>query len=325
MKAVIVTEHGGPEVLEVQEIDDPTPRKHEVVVEVAAAGVNFIDTHHRTGAYPGFPPFTPGMEGAGTVTAVGENVEDVSVGDRVAWAGRRGSYAELQAVPANKVVPVPDDLDFDQAAALLLQGMTAHYLTRSTYRLTEDDTALLHAAAGGTGLLICQIAKRSGARLIGTASTEEKAANAREAGADDMILYTERDFEEAVKELTDGRGVDVVHDSVGKDTFDKSLACLRKRGMMVLFGASSGAVDPIDPQVLNHKGSLFLTRPTLFDYIETREQLLERAGDLFAWAAAGELEVTIDSRWSLSEAADAHRHLESRKSSGKLLIQPGKA
>ena len=325
MKAVIVTEHGGPDVLEVQEVDDPQPRKHEVVVEVAAAGVNFIDTYHRTGAYPGFPPFTPGLEGAGTVTAVGENVDDVAVGDRVAWAGRRGAYAELQAVPANKAVPVPDDLDFDTAAALLLQGMTAHYLTRSTYRLTENDTALVHAAAGGTGMLICQIAKRSGARIIGTASTEEKAANARDAGADDMILYTERDFEEAVKELTDGRGVDVVYDSVGKETFDKSLQCLRKRGTMVLFGASSGAVEPVDPQVLNHKGSLFLTRPTLFDYIETREELLERAGDLFEWAAAGELEVTVDSRWSLSEAGDAHRHLESRKSSGKLLIQPGKA
>lgn len=324
MKAVIVSAHGGPDVLEVREVDDPQPGDREVVVEVAAAGVNFIDTYHRTGAYRGSPPFTPGMEGAGTVTAVGADVDDVAVGDRVAWSGHRGSYAELQAVPADKVVPVPNDLGLDQAAALLLQGMTAHYLTRSTYQLTDADTALVHAAAGGTGMLVCQIGKRSGAQILGTASTEAKAANARAAGADEMILYTERDFEEAVEELTGGRGVDVVYDSVGKDTFHKSLACLRKRGTMVLFGASSGAVEPIDPQILNRRGSLFLTRPSLFDYVEARDELRERAGDVFAWAAAGELEVTIDSRWSLAEAGDAHRHLESRKSSGKLLIQPGK-
>lgn len=323
MKAVMVTEHGGPEVLQLQEVDDPKVRRNEVLVRVRAAGVNFIDTYHRTGDYPGFPPFTPGMEGAGEVESVGSDVTEFEVGDRVAWAGRRGSYAELQAVPADKVVPVPDDLDLDVAAAVLLQGMTAHYLTRSTYRLTDIDTCLVHAAAGGTGLLICQIAKRSGARIIGTASTEEKADNARHAGADEMILYTERDFKEAVMELTDDEGVDVVYDSVGQETFMKSLESLKLRGTMVLFGASSGPVEPVDPQVLNHKGSLFLTRPTLFDYVRTREQLLERSGDIFAWAAAGELDVVIDSRWDLSAADDAHRHLESRESSGKLLIVPG--
>lgn len=325
MKSVVVTEHGGPEVLKVRESDDPTPRKHEVLVRVHAAGINFIDTYHRTGQYAGFPPFTPGMEGAGEVEAVGDDVTEFEAGDRVAWAGYRGSYAELAAIPATKLVPVPDDLDLDVAAAMLLQGMTAHYLTRSAYQLTDSDTCLVHAAAGGTGLLICQIAKRAGARIIGTASTEEKAQNARDAGADDMILYTERSFLDAVKELTDDKGVDVVYDSVGKDTFMDGFDALKMRGTMVLFGASSGAPEPLDPQTLNKKGSLYLTRPSLFDYIDTREELLERSGDIYRWAAAGELEVRIDSRWALDQAADAHRHLESRKSSGKLLIQPGKS
>lgn len=320
MNAIVVTEHGGPDVLALREQDDPQPRKHEVVVRVHAAGVNYIDTYHRTGAYPGFPPFVPGMEGAGEVAAVGADVTDVAVGDRVAWAGRRGSYAELQAVPAHRVVPVPDELDLDLAAALMLQGMTAHYLTRSAFRLQEGHTCLIHAAAGGTGLLMCQLASRAGARILGTASTEAKAANATEAGADEMILYTERDFKEAVMDLTDGAGVDVVFDSVGQETFMDSLESLKTRGTMVLFGASSGAVDPVDPQVLNHKGSLFLTRPTLMDYIATREELEARSSDLFAWAAAGELDVRVDSRWNLADAADAHRRLESRESSGKLLL-----
>ena len=322
MNAIVVADYGGPEVLTLQRVDDPAPSPSDVLVRVGAAGVNYIDTYHRTGAYPVATPFTPGVEGAGEVMAVGENVEGVRPGQRVAWCGARGAYAELQAVPAAKLVPVPDGLEFDVAAAVLLQGMTAHYLTRSTFPLREDHTCLIHAAAGGTGLLLCQLARRAGARVLGTASTEAKADAARAAGADEVILYTDRDFYDAVMDLTGGRGVDVVYDSVGRATFTKSLDSLARRGTMVLFGASSGAVEPIDSQLLNRKGSLYLTRPSLFHYVDARDELLERAKDVFRWVATGELQVTIDSRWNLAGASDAHRRLESRASSGKLLLEP---
>ena len=265
---------------------------------------------------------TPGMEAAGIVDAVGPDVSDVQVGDRVVYAMRQGAYAEYAIVPATVLAPVPKGIDLHQAAAVMLQGMTAHYLTHSTYPLRQGEVTLIHAAAGGVGLLLVQIAKRRGARVIGTVSTEEKAALAREAGADDIILYTQEDFSEAVRRLTDGAGVHVVYDSVGKTTFEGSLNCLRPRGYMVLFGQSSGAVPPFDPQVLNAKGSLFLTRPSLGHYLLTRDELLWRAGDLFAWMTAGELKVRIDATYPLEQAAVAHRALASRATSGKLLLLP---
>lgn len=300
----------------------PEPGEGEVRVRIEAAGLNFIDIYHRLGAYPIPMPFTPGMEGAGTVDAVGPGVSDLQVGDRVAFAMDRGSYAEYDIVPAWKAVPIPDEVSTEEAAAVILQGSTAHYLSHSSFPLSSGNTALIHAAAGGTGQLLVQMAKRRGARVIGTCSTEEKAALAREAGADEVVLYTEEDFETAAKELTGGRGVDVVYDSVGKDTFDKSLNCLRPRGYMVLFGQSSGPVAPIDPQILNRKGALFLTRPTLSYYMADREELLSRANDIFNWMAAGDLQVRIDQRFPLAEAAEAHRYLEDRKTKGKVLLIP---
>ncbi len=284
--------------------------------------MNFIDIYHRTGQYPGKPPITPGVEGAGIVDAVGPGVTVVEPGDRVAYAMQQGSYAEYAIVPAWKLVLIPEQVSTQQAAAVILQGMTAHYLSFSTYPLRDTDTALVHAAAGGVGHLLVQLAKHRGARVIGTVSTEEKAALSKEAGADEIILYTQTDFEAETKRLTNGKGVDVVYESVGKSTFDKSLNCLKPRGYLVLYGQSSGAVEPLDPQVLNAKGSLFLTRPTLGHYMVDREELLWRATDLFNWIAEGDLEVRIDQTFPLSEAPEAHRYMAGRKTKGKVLLIP---
>jgi NADPH2:quinone reductase len=322
MQAIRVHEFGGPEVLRTEDIPLPEPGPGEARVKIEAAGVNFIDVYHRIGRYPGQPPITPGMEAAGVVEAVGPDVSAVKPGDRVAYAMQQGSYAAQVVVPAWKLVPVPQDVDIRTAAAVMLQGMTAHYLTHSTYPLRPGDTALIHAAAGGVGLLLVQLAKRRGARVIGTVSTQEKAQLARQAGADEVILYTQIDFETETKRLTGGQGVNVVYDSVGQTTFDSSLNCLRPRGYLVLYGESSGPVAPVDPQVLNRKGSLFLTRPSLGHHMAGREELLIRTGDLFNWIAGGELEVRIDRTWPLAEAAEAHRYLEGRKTRGKLLLIP---
>jgi len=322
MRAIRVHEYGGPEVLRHEDVPLPHPGPGEVRVKIEAAGVNFIDIYHRSGQYQGILPLTPGMEAAGIVDAVGPDVADVTPGDRVAYAMQQGAYAEYAIVPVAKLVPVPAGVASQQAAAVMLQGMTAHYLAYSTYPLRQGDVALIHAAAGGVGLLLVQIARRCGAHVIGTVSTEEKAVLARAAGAHDIILYTQEDFPDAVRRLTGGAGVHVVYDSVGRTTFDGSLACLRPRGYMVLFGQSSGAVPPFDPQILNAKGSLFLTRPSLGHYLLTRDELLWRAGDLFAWMASGELSVRIDSTYPLADAAEAHRALASRATSGKLLLVP---
>jgi len=322
MKAVRVHEYGGLEVLKYEEVSVPEPGEGEARVKVEAIGVNFIDVYHRLGRYQGKLPLTLGQEAAGTVDAVGPNVTDVKPGDRVAYASVQGAYAEYAIVPAWRLISIPAGVDSKQACAAMLQGLTAHYLTFSTYPLKEGETALVHAAGGGTGQLLVQLAKRRGARVIGTVSTDEKAARAREAGADEVIIYTQADFEVEVKRLTNNVGVDVVYDSVGRDTFDKSLNCLRRRGCMVLFGASSGAVPPLDPQVLNAKGSIFLTRPFLAHYTADRAELLGRATDIFNWIAAGKLKVRIDKTFSLAEAAEAHRYLEDRQSKGKILLIP---
>ncbi len=322
MKAIRVHEAGGPEVLRYEDIPLPEPGEGQVRVKVAAAGVNFLDIYHRKGLYPVAHPFTPGVEAAGIVDAVGPGVTEFRPGDRVAYAMQLGAYAEYAVVPAEKLVKVPEGIDLTTAAAIMLQGMTAHYLVYSTYPLQEGETALVHAAAGGVGHLLVQLAKRKGARVIGTVSTEEKARLAREAGADEVIIYTQTDFEPEVKRLTDGRGVDVVYDSVGRDTFEKGLNCLRQRGYMVLYGQSSGPVGPFDPQILNRKGSLFLTRPSLAHYVATREELLWRAGDLFEWLQKGELTLRIDRTFPLAEAAEAHRYMEARQSKGKVLLIP---
>jgi len=322
MKAIRVHVCGGPEQLVCEDIPTPSPGPGQALVRITSIGVNFIDIYFRTGLYKADPPIIPGMEAAGTVEAVGPDVSEVSVGDCVAYAMARGSYAEYSLVPSWQLVRMPDSVDFNTAAACMLQGMTAHYLTHSTFVLKEGDTALVHAAAGGTGLLIVQMAKMCGARVFGTVSTEPKAASAREAGADEVILYTEQDFLAEVRRLTSGRGVDVVYDSVGAATFDKSIDSLRPRGMMVSFGNASGAVPPFQPLLLSQKGSLFLTRPTLFNYCATREELLWRAGDVLGWAASGRLRIRIDRTYPLSEAAQAHRDLEGRKTSGKLLLLP---
>ena len=322
MKAVRVYQYGGLEELKYEDVTIPESGEGEVRVKVEAVGVNFIDIYHRIGRYKGSLPLTLGQEAAGTVDAVGSNVTDVKPGDRVAYASVQGSYAEYAIVPAWRLVPVPNNVDIQQAGAVLLQGLTAHYLTSSTYPLKEGDTALVHAAGGGTGQLLVRLAKLRGARVIGTVSSEEKATRAREAGADQIILYTQVDFEAEVMRLTNNVGVDVVYDSVGKDTFDKSLNCIRRRGYMVLFGASSGPVPPVDPQTLNAKGSLFLTRPYLGHYTTDRDELMERAGDLFKWMAAGKLKVQIDKTFPLTQSTEAHRYLEGRQSKGKILLIP---
>jgi len=322
VKAIQVKQYGPPEVLEVVEIPKPAPGPKQALVKIEVAGINYIDVYFRTGLYKADPPFIPGMEAAGVVEAVGPEVTEVAVGDRVAYAMARGSYAEYAVVPAWQLVKIPDTVDAKSAAAAMLQGMTAHYLTHSAYPLKKGDIALVHAAAGGAGLLIVQIAKKLGARVIGTVSTDAKAALAREAGADELILYTRQDFETEVKRLTQDRGVDVVYDSVGHTTFLKGLNCLRPRGMMALFGQSSGPVAPFDPGLLAAKGSLFLTRPTLAHYTATREELLKRAGDVLSWVGSGSLKIRIDKIYRLVEVVQAHRNLEGRKTSGKLLLLP---
>jgi NADPH2:quinone reductase len=320
MKSIQVKEYGGPEKMELVETPKPQPGPKQALVRIVASGVNFIDVYFRIGHYKSDLPVTLGSEAAGTVEAVGPDVTDVAPGDRVAYAMARGSYAEYAVVPSAQLVKIPDHVDFQTAAAAMLQGMTAHYLTHSTYPLKSGETCLVHAAAGGTGGLIVQMAKMLGARVFGTVSTEEKAAIARDHGVDEVIRYTQQDFEAEVKRLTNGRGVDVVYDSVGKTTFDKSLNCLRPRGLMALFGQSSGAVPPFDPLILNVKGSLFLTRPTLAHHAATREELMWRAGDVLNWIAAGKLKLRIDRTYPLAEAAAAHRDLEGRHTSGKLLL-----
>jgi len=322
VKAVRVHAPGGPEALRVEDVPEPQPKSGEAVVRVEAAGVNFIDVYHRTGLYKSAMPVTLGQEGAGTVVAVGPDVREVAVGDRVAWASALGAYAEKAAVPAARLVRLPEGLSAKQGAAAMLQGMTAHYLATSTHPLAPGETCLVHAGAGGVGLLLTQIAKRRGARVFTTVSTEEKARRSRQAGADATIDYTKQDFEAEVKRLTDGRGVDVVYDSVGKTTFDKGLACLRPRGLMALFGQSSGPVPPFDAQLLSQKGSLYLTRPTLAHYTATREELLARAGDVLAWVADGSLKLTMEREFPLAEAAAAHRALEGRQTTGKVLLVP---
>jgi NADPH2:quinone reductase len=322
MKAIQVHGHGGPDVLRYEDVPDPKPKEGEALVKIEAAGVNFIDVYYRTGAYKAETPFTLGVEGSGTVAALGAGAKDVKVGGRVAYTGILGSYAELAVVPADRLITLPQGVSARQGAAAMLQGMTAHYLASSTYALKPGDTCLIHAAAGGVGLLLCQIAKLRGARVLGTVSTEEKAKLAREAGADDVILYSKVDFEAEVKKLTQGKGVQVVYDSVGQATFAQSLNCLALRGMLVLFGQSSGPVKPVDPQVLNQKGSLFLTRPSSAHYIATRQELLQRANDVLGWIAQGTLKLRVGAEFALKDAADAHRALEGRKTAGKVLLIP---
>ena len=322
MKAIQVKENGGPEQMRLVDIPVPQAGPGQALVKVAASGVNFIDVYFRTGLYKADLPFTPGMEAAGVVEAVGPEVSEVRPGDRVAYAMARGSYAEYAVVPAWQLMKVPDGIDLKSAAAVMLQGMTAHYLTHSTFPLKSGQTCLVHAAAGGAGRLIVQMAKMLGARVFGTTSTEAKADLARQAGADAIIFYNKQDFEAEVKRLTGGRGVDVVYDSVGEPTYMQGLNCLRPRGMMVLFGQSGGKVPPIDPTILNTKGSLFLTRPSLAHYCATRDELLWRAGDILQWIASGKLKLAIDRVYPLAQAAQAHSDLESRTTAGKVLLLP---
>jgi len=322
MKTIHVKEPGGPESMQLVDVSKPQPGPKQALVRIAAIGVNFIDIYFRKGLYKAEMPMVLGNEGAGTVEATGAEVTEVHVGDRVAWAMHRGSYGEYAAVPASLLVKIPEGVDFQTGAAAMLQGMTAHYLTHSTYALKPGESCLVHAAAGGTGSLIVQMAKMLGARVFGTVSTEAKAKIAREAGTDETILYTSQDFEAEVKRLTDGRGVDVVYDSVGQSTFDKSLNSLRPRGVLALFGQSSGPVPPFDPNVLNGKGSLFLTRPSLAHHLLSRDELVWRAGDVLDWIASGKLKLRIERTYPLSEAAAAHRDLEGRKTAGKLLLIP---
>ncbi len=322
MKTIRVQAYGGPDVLRFEEIHLPQPGAGKALVKLRAVGINFIDVYHRTGLYKLPLPFTPGMEGAGLVEAVGPEVTEVQEGDRVAYAMALGSYAEYAVVPAWQLVKLPDEIDFQSAAAVMLQGMTAHYLTHGSYVIRPGDTILLHAAAGGVGLLVVQVAKLLGARVIGTVSTEEKSRLARQAGADEVILYTQTDFEAKVKKLTGGKGVQAVYDSVGKTTFEKSLDCLAPRGTLVLFGQSSGPVHPFDPGILASKGSLFLTRPSLAHYSATRDELLARAKNVLSWVSSGQVTLRIEKTFPLSEAAEAHKRIEGRLTTGKLLMVP---
>jgi len=322
MKAIRVHGPGGPEALRYEDVPQPAPGPGEVLIQVQAAGVNYIDVYQRTGLYKVALPFTLGQEAAGVVTALGSGVTEVKVGDRVAYTHVMGAYAEYAVVPADRVLVLPDGVSTKQGAAAMLQGMTAHYLASTTYALRSGDTCLVHAAAGGVGLLLCQIARLRGARVLGTVSTREKAELARQAGADAVILYTEQDFETEAKRLTNGAGLQVVYDSVGKTTFEKGLNCLTRRGMMVLYGQSSGPVGAFDPQVLSQKGSLFLTRPTLGHYIATRTELLERAGEVLGWIKSGRLKLLIQHEFPLAQASEAHRALEGRKTTGKVLLIP---
>jgi NADPH:quinone reductase len=322
MKAVRVHAPGGPEALKFEDVPEPTPKAGEAVVKVDAAGLNYIDVYQRSGLYKLEMPLTLGLEAGGTVTAVGSGVTEVKVGDKVAYTGVPGAYAQYAAVPAAKLVVLPQGVSTRQGAAAMLQGMTAHYLACSTYPLKKGDTCLVHAAAGGVGLLLCQMARMRGARVIGTVSTDEKAKLAREAGADEVILYTTQDFEAETKRITGGKGVQVVYDSVGKTTFEKGFNVLAPRGMMVLYGQSSGPVPPFDAGILGAKGSLFLTRPSLFAYTATREELLQRAGEVLGWIRDGKLKLRMEFEFPLKDVAEAHRALESRKTTGKVLLIP---
>ena len=322
MRAIRVHENGGPEVLRVETVDDPIPGPGKALVRVEAAGVNFIEVYQRKGMYKTPLPWIPGEEGAGTVVSVGPGVTDLRPGDRVVCYNLEGSYAELAVADADRLIPIPDDVSTRDAAAVMLQGMTAHYLVTSVYALQPGDTCLVHAAAGGVGLLLCQMAKRRNAIVIGTVSTEEKAALARKAGADEVILYTRQDFVTEVQRLTEGKLVQVVYDSVGATTFMKSLKCLARRGMMASFGQSSGMVPPVDPLELLRHGSLFLTRPTLAHYAAARDELVWRAGDVLGWVRDGSLNVRIDRAVPLADAGEAHRALEERRTTGKVLLVP---
>ncbi|WP_298175631.1 quinone oxidoreductase [Saccharomonospora sp.] len=320
--AIRIERTGGPEVLDVADVEVGGPGPREVLIDVAAAGVNYIDTYQRSGIYEVPLPYTPGMEGAGRIVEVGSEVTGLSVGDRVAWQDAPGSYAQRAVVPADVVVKLPEGVAEETAAAVMLQGITAHYLVSSTYEVCEGETVLVHAAAGGVGLLLTQLAKARGAKVIGTVSTPEKERLAREAGADEVIRYTEQDFVEATRAFTRGEGVDVVYDGVGASTYEGSLECLRPRGLLALFGAASGPVPPIDPQRLNRGGSLFLTRPKSGDYIRTRQELEWRVGELFDALAERKLDVRIGGRYSLTDARKAHEDLQGRRTTGKLLLLP---
>jgi len=322
MKAIRVHTPGGPEVMKLEEIAEPTAGAGQAVVKIEAAGLNFIDVNFRSGTHKAPLPLTLGLEAAGTVTAVGAGVTDVKVGDRVAYTGIPGSYAQVNVAPADRLVKLPDKLTFRDGAAAMLQGMTAHYLTRSTYPLKKGDTALVHAAAGGMGLLLTQMAKMFGATVIGTVSTDEKAALAKQAGADHVILYSKQDFEAEVKRITGGRGVDVIYDGVGATTFDKGLNCLRPRGVMALYGNASGPVGPLDLQRLNAGGSLFVTRPSLTHHIASREELVQRSGDVLGWIRDGKINLRVETTFPLEKAPDAHRALEGRQTTGKVLLIP---
>jgi len=322
MKAIQVSKVGGPEVLELVDIPTPEPKANEAVVKIKAAGVNFIDVYYREGRYPAPLPFILGQEGAGVVTKIGPEVSNVKLGDRVAYTGVLGSYAEFAAVPADRLVQIPEQVDFNQAAASMLQGMTAHYLSHSTFPIKTSQTVLIHAAAGGVGLLLVQMAKKLGARVIGTAGSDEKERLARDAGADELIIYTKQDFEKEILRLTDDKGVDVVYDGVGKTTFEKDLKVLRPRGYLVLFGGASGPVPPFDLLLLTKHGSLFVTRPSLQHYIATRAELEERSGDVLQMIDSGGLKLRIHKAYALSQAQEAHRDLEGRNTSGKLLLIP---
>ena len=320
MRAIQVAKTGGPDVLELVELPQPEPKAGEVLVKIEAAGVNFIDTYLREGRYPSPLPFIPGQEAAGTVAAVGDGVSELRVGDRVAWTSAPAAYAEFACVPVASLVKVPAEMSLDAAAAVMTQGLTAHYLAFDTYAIQRGDTVLVHAGAGGVGLLLTQIAKMLGATVLTTVSTDEKAELSRGAGADKVILYTRENFADAVKKFTGGEGLPVVYDSVGKTTFEDSLKCLRPRGLLALYGGSSGAVPPFDPMKLAAGGSLYLTRPTLKAYTQTRTELERRASDVFGWVASGALKVRIGHRYKLEDAAQAHRDLEGRKTTGKVLL-----
>ena len=322
MRAIRVHEVGGPETLRLDDVADPAPRDGEAVVEVEGVGVNYIDVYYRKGIYKAELPLTLGLEAAGTVKAVGAGVTEVKIGDRVAYSGVPGAYAELAAVPAGRLVLLPAGVSTKQGAAAMLQGMTAHYLATSTWPLAEGQTCLVHAAAGGVGLLLCQMAKMRGTRVIGTVSTEDKAKLAREAGADEIILYSRQDFAAEVKRLTNGKGVQVVYDGIGQATFAKGLDCLAPRGMMVLYGQASGPVGAFDPLLLTAKGSLFLTRPSLNHHVLTRHELADRAADVLGWIREGKLKLRMEFEYPLKDAAEAHRALEARKTTGKILLVP---
>ena len=320
MKTMRIHATGGPDVMRLEDVPEPTPGAGEALVAIAAAGLNYIDVYFRTGLYPAGLPFTPGLEAAGTVVAVGDGVRDVAPGDRVAYTGVPGAYAERAVVPVDRLVRLPDGLSFEDGAAAMLQGTTAHYLTHATFPLAPGARCLVHAAAGGVGLLLCQLAKLRGALVIGTVSTEEKAALARAAGADHVVLYEREDVVAAVRDAMGGAGVDVVYDGVGAATFERSLDCLRPRGMLVLFGQASGPVPPVDLAILNWKGSLYVTRPSLAHYLASRAELLERAGAVLGWVREGRVHLRVTARYPLADAAEAHRALEGRRTTGKVLL-----